>query len=590
MAGETAITQLPSLDHERPAPMPAAVFQNNLAALAAIFPAMAAALREHPLPAHWRPALALDDCPTMRCEPPGAPAAWLDDSAAPQTRATELLRSVTTHDLNLALPSIGTGAELLALLAELPPARSVFVFENEPDRLAAVLRLHDLADALRSMRCVLIPWSDSAALEHLLDHHPGLEPPGQLICFRHTPPAQASRLREVCDRAAQRRASSPPVEPTPPTGGVALVYLGRDAAIQQVAEALTAEAGALGGPVTVHLADRPGRTDPHWHARVLDGRRADFLIVIDGVGPAATAGTCALWHTREPQPGASWPPQWLHLAATPQLAEALRARGVRAVDFWWPAIADDADPPEAAARSACLLADLPDDSAAACGISQPTHEMLWRDVQTRATAEWDRRGAYDAFALLRSAERATGIELHPENLRSHALVAIAERVIPAAVARQIARTLAASDLTVGSLGSGWSAAADLAALADPARGPAAIRDLPPRLLIVGGRRAALGPVLLAAAAAGWPLLVHDPGGEGPAASLRGVLAHNQHFRTFSGAAALAKALREWAEDPAPWLRRAATARKELRSRHSPAQRWIALADHPGWAAAMKGGT
>jgi hypothetical protein len=94
----------------------------------------------------------------------------------------------------------------------------------------------------------------------------------------------------------------------------------------------------------------------------------------------------------------------------------------------------------------------------------------------------------------------------------------------------------------------------------------------PRAAIFGGSLDPLCPALLHAAALGWPLLLHDPGGQTLARGLGGVLQRGQHYLAFTGAADLRAALTVLKDKPAAAHDRAARARAHVLARHTYAQR------------------
>ena len=148
---------LAQLDAYRPATLDPPVFSANLAALAADQPQLADELRQVVLPETWRPALALDDFPTYRLEPPGQPPAWLGGSAVPLTRARARLAKLEFAGKNPALPACGAGAEAHYLLERLPSHLAMYIFEAEIAVLAAVLRVQDWSAAITHGRCALVP-------------------------------------------------------------------------------------------------------------------------------------------------------------------------------------------------------------------------------------------------------------------------------------------------------------------------------------------------------------------------------------------------------------------------------------------------
>lgn len=192
---------LAKLDDLQPATLDPAIWSANLAALATVQPELAQTLAATPLPEHWRPAIALDGFVTYRIEPPATPPAWLGQSAAPLLRARSRLARFDPCGKNPALPTCAAGAEVDFLLGRLAPHMTLFVFEADIRALAAVLHAHDWSSAIGERRCIFVPPADEEAfLRTLLESHPALLPPGDILLPALAPPDRAAELRAMGEK------------------------------------------------------------------------------------------------------------------------------------------------------------------------------------------------------------------------------------------------------------------------------------------------------------------------------------------------------------------------------------------------------
>jgi len=587
-----------ALDDAPPLEPDPSIWPANLSALREQQPDLACRIEATPLPPHWRPVAGLDGFPTWRIEPPGAPPAWLADTAAPQTRAGALLRLEELSERNPALPTIAAGAELKLLLERLAPYQAVYVFEEDATRLAAVLRTIAVDQAVRAGRCILVPAGrEGAFLEETLDRFPGLLPPGMLIALPGVAASRLAQLRDLCASAARsaedarsRRIQSCahlPAEPSaraPDGVRVALVALGPNPLTHHLAEELERAASGLGwkscacvmrGPRTAHVL-------PHCE-RLAEARAALAVCIEHGpaVLPLRPGRIVARWHLQARAVPERLPDDdTLHLAASPYVARALRAAGLseqRLLEFHWacPTTPVEAAPWSPASKTVALVADLPDARAAACRIEQPTHKQLWTRVHQLAAEAWQTPLIGQPAALLARAERASGIELGEQILRDRFLRLIEHALIPAVVLERILGLLCEAAFTVVTIGAGWQrcTAESFQRLAPSFQQlPAQALTTPILAAVCAGSLDPLGPGLFHAAALGWPLLLHHPGGGSPAARLAGILQPGQHCDIFTSSAELRAALDALRAHPQRTQRRCARVRTYLAERHSYGQR------------------
>ena len=180
------------------------VWSSNLAALAVEQIEFVAELRRVSLPETWRPARALDGFPTYRLEEPGQPPAWLADTAVPLKRAEATLAKSISDDKNVALPCLGTGAELVHLLERLPTHVAVFVFESDVKVLAAILQTQDCSIAISQGRCILLPPEREAAfLTAQMEAHPGLLPPHNILLADLVSTERLQELKGICEQVGR---------------------------------------------------------------------------------------------------------------------------------------------------------------------------------------------------------------------------------------------------------------------------------------------------------------------------------------------------------------------------------------------------
>jgi hypothetical protein len=606
--------ELAAFDDALPRSSDPPVWTANLEALRTEQPEFARELEHTALPPHWRPVVALDGFPTYRVEPRDEAARWLAATAAPATRAAALLAKLPASSTNLALPAIAAGAELSFLLGRLSHQRAVFVFEQDPARWVAVLRTIDIAEAIASGRCVLIPpGAEQSLLEELLERHPGLLPPGTIVAPQLCDPARLVQLRKMCEMVAQhtnearlrRLKGLKPRAPLETSGEalhprLAVLALGPDAASHRLAAQLTAAATTLGWNACQRTASSPRDVHalPHYEALVDFG--AGLVICVDhapGTLPLPPGTPVCYWHLHTRDVPAGMPADdTVHLAATPRVADTLRAAGVpseRLLDFHWACPATNGGEPAPRAghqrqsklpNSIILVGDQPDASAAACGIVQPTHKQLWKQLHQTAIRAWETSEITQPATLLRDAERASGITLGERSLYERLVRIIEHVLIPAVVLETILCLLRRESYEVLTVGRGWHRCSNdtlqqsVESIDDlVAQSP----DMPVTAAVFAGPLDPLTPALLLAAALGWPLLIHSPGKTALTSQLGGILHPRQHYEPFAGSRDLCATLDAIRSDPTPVQRRCERVREHMFMRHTYAHRLTAVARQLG---------
>lgn len=577
------------------------VWAANLAAIAAESPSFAESLRATVLPPAWRAVRALDGSPTWRLEAAGEPPRWLGDTAAPRVRAEAQLASVRTGDSNLAVPSVGTGAELDTLLGRMQPQQAIYVFERDARHLAAVLRIRDLAGVIARSRCVILP--PDGELEHilaLLDRWPGMLPPGTLLNVVSAAAGEVRHAQQVCEAAARtaghRRAETlsflrkagAQAAPSGSAPRLALLALGGRAPDVRRARELAAAAERLGWPAELLPGDDPRRADPVFHCRELARFGPTLLVSIGHDLDALPAPPSA--------PALRLVPELIEalrqggragagsLAASPKIAAALRDAGAapeRVIDLWHaaPRALLEAEVPLAAGGTLVFVGDRPDSRAAACGIEQPTHKRLWEALRTQTTERWDTLDVERPAALLRAAEAACGLELRGDSLREQMLRLIELTLIPSVVAERILRLLLAHADEVLLVGNGWrnDTPHRCRLLADDPGGLEPRALAPVCAAIVPQQTDPLSETLLATAALGWPLVVFRSGRRPAASDYGAIIDPTTHALSASSSGALAAAIESVRREHAAALKRAGRLREHLRRGHTYEQRLRQLA-------------
>ncbi len=589
------------------------VWTANLDALRTDQPDLARELEETTLPAHWRPVTALDGFPTYRVEPPGQSPLWLAGTAAPRTRATALLRKEQLSGNNPALPTIAAGAELRLLLELLSHQQAIFVFEQDLTQLAAVLRTTDLADAIEAGRCILVPpKSEPVFLTELLERYPGLLPPATIVALPLPDTKRLEQLRAICEPVARKTnetrnhrlaALRPPAstEASKPVSQprLAVLALGPSPTSHQLSLVLTGAADELGWNTCSRSASGPRNVHALPHYEALADFAAELTICIDHPPralPLPSGKPVCQWHPRTRDIPDSLPDDnTIHLAATPQVADALRTVGVpaeRLLDFYW-AYTESAPPLAGGGlepvppNSVVIVADLPDASASACRIEQPTHKQLWAKLHQTAAKVWETPEILQPTAFLRNVERASGINLGERSL-SERMVRIIEHVlIPAVVLETISQRLQRESFEVWTVGRGWDRCSTdtlrpLAENLDYPRAHTAETPVPIAAAIFAGLLDPLSPALFHAAALDWPLLIHSPGRTPLTPKLGGILHPGQHYEPFAGFKELQTALAAIRSDPTPFQRRRERLREHLRTHHTYARRLTALVEQLGF--------
>lgn len=563
---------LQTLDNPLTTPCDPQVWERNLSALRHSQPAVARWIADRENPG-LRPVVALDGFPTYRSEsdPPG----WFGGTAVPLERARALVDAYYPGDLNATLPCLGAGAELALLLQRLPPLKAVFVFEPDPGMIAAVLRRIDVADDLASLRCIFIRPGAGDALRELLQHRPGLLPPGNILRAWGASDSRLAELRDLCIRTAAeirakraQRVQELLQSPAPPRGGRRIALVAWTSGVEW-ADAIRAAENADSPEFDARAFVSLGPADVHPLACL--ERLAEFgpalCVRVAGSPPQLpVAAPVVEWHVAE-EPAGPVAPERVHLAASPWIEAALRgaSRDARVVPFYWAAPSVEREAAADASGPLVVVASGPGPAIEPPDL--PTHRLIWDRMRALLDARDDLDPALSADALVARAERSADLRL-PDDVRTELAGRAARALIPTWELRTIladARAVA----PVVAVGMGWS-------LDTGSGSDRSVRDwrtfiksrVVPRGVVFPHALDPLTPPLLEAAASGWPVAVQRRDARRAAADFGGVLTPGEHLAIFSTRAELRAWLRQLCDQPEPLMRTARRAAAHVRATHS----------------------
>lgn len=542
------------------------IFARNTRALAETHPEVAKLVAATPLPANLRPVIALDGFVTWRSEPPAQLPQWLGGSAAPRTRATAILQQARFGDSNVLVPTLGAGAEVRLMLDQLNRRQAAFVYEPDLTVLAAVLRTVDLSNGIGSHRCFFLHPDPEPELNRLMNDWPGLKPPTVLLLAPGVAAEIYSDLREICERTVSRTTAarktrlqslftpSPSIAIGPARLAILAGYC--DADERGAATEIHAASVVAGQTATLVATDTPLMGDPLAPLEQIVGDRCSAVLILDShpaQWPSPPRVQRLHWRTKSET---SADPTTVQLAASPLLLESLRESGVPAAkcgSFFW-ATPEFIMPHVDGTGPAQLAWSASDLSPEANGMSQATHQRLWKEIQTVARAELCAGRLAAAVNVLTQAEKAATIRLQDDTLRAALLDRIARRVVPTLAAELATASLQKAGRTV--LGPGAEAATGAAALA-----PAAV--VITTTLIDGWTR----PLALWAGK-GTPVLVFDPSGGLAARQLAGLLEPGRHYEIIRTLDQLPKGIELLCRDDAAYGRAAQRLFSHMQQHHT----------------------
>ena len=600
---------LADLDDAHTIELDADVFQKNIDALRADAPELACRIVTLELPRHWRPVRALDQSPTWRLEPPGLPPQWLDTTAAPRTRARACLAQQRGASVSLALPSIGTGAEVAELLRLISPHATIFAFEHDLRATAAILRVVSLDDALRAGRLILhLPDDEAGSLRAVLQRYSGLRPPARVLALPNADDQRVAAVHALCESVAPqivrdrnerltqcREKLAATATPTETLPRIAILSLSENFGAHALAAEIEVAARTLGWPSACCVARGPRDVDPLPHALAVSELRPSMTVAVNcrpGALPLTIPRPLCQWHVRRITDDAvRFDADVTHLAASPSIAADLRRAGVAEsaiVECFFAAVRTAEPNWSAVGEEIVLFGDRPAADAVSCGIVQPTHKTLWTALHAAANETWGSEAILDPPTLLQRAERTSGVKLGERALRDRMARIVEHVLIPATIIERILRVLREAGRDPLVVGRGWNAGAELGVQAIAAT----VTELEeqrweqrPLAAIFAGPIDPLGPALLQCAARGWPLLIHSPDTPRTRRRFGGVLHAKQHFAPFAGARELRAAIGALEQTPEESLARCRRAVAHVRRQHTLVHRLQDLARACGLSAA-----
>jgi glycosyltransferase involved in cell wall biosynthesis len=441
------------------------IFPANLAALRVRQPEVAQRLEDLALPPGAQIAVGRDGQLVGCTCADDRRVSWLGGSSMPSFSAPALLASYFDKGVNVVLPTIGTGHEPRILAERLPRHCAVFVCEPDWVRLALALRVVDLAELLSAGRMVLVAGDTEQSLTAFLTEHEGYDFPTELYPLPIVRSAEAAALTGALERTGRRidqirrgefecltaalRQDRPSPGPTPRATILSIDAYG--GAVEQ-AECLRLAMERLGWPNTCRVPDAPQHCSLMARVRALAESRPDLVLLLNGTPglvrnaiPADRAPVC--WFLESPvlpaagQEGLSACSRLL--AASAPVRDQLIARGAMpdSITILETGVDDVVFRPlEDAARSApaaapTVVVDGLDLTPKAAGVGLDSHQILWNRLATTvgAAAETYTPAAMDA--LLRRAEKASGVELTDPRLRDEFRSVAASRLGKTGVAR-----------------------------------------------------------------------------------------------------------------------------------------------------------
>lgn len=447
----------------------------NLQALQTRQPDLADHLRALTIPSTVQPATGRDGHPTFRIVGPDGRARWFGGSSMPSISAPEMLAAYSSDGANVVLPGVLTGVEPKIIAERSPAHTAVFVVENDPLAVRLALQLYDYTALIEAGRVLFLLADDlSGRLQRFFAAHPGYEIPTQVVSIPHLTPAQLADLRRRLEEAGARvvaaqhallqslaeRIAARWNHPAPGPGGVAVIGVDARPAGLAWVRRIARACAALGRPHSTCAPSTPDQCHIVARLRAVESASAGLVLFADHFGsrllpwlppnlPRAAWFAPAGAIPDEPFPAAH--PTLTVFAADRSQLDRLRALAV-------PPDSLRVAPPAAAETHADLRAagatDLiavlihaPDDRAAACHLTLPSHQQLWQALRDATRRDIDAVEPDRAEALLAQAERASEVALTDPKLRRLLLGLWQGRVLPAQLAATTVETLAGAGLS-----------------------------------------------------------------------------------------------------------------------------------------------
>jgi glycosyl transferase family 1 len=181
------------------------LFAANLEALRERDRELAARLSTVEIPESVEPVIANDGSVTYRIKQADGRRRWLGSTSVPLIVAQANVKRTNLGSANLAMDSIGSGAEAKAVLQKMAPCQALFVNETDPLHLALVLRLRDFTTELQTGRLVLFLGDDPAQqIEAFLLANPGYNIVTQTITWAWRSDRENQTFAQQLSLAMQR--------------------------------------------------------------------------------------------------------------------------------------------------------------------------------------------------------------------------------------------------------------------------------------------------------------------------------------------------------------------------------------------------
>jgi hypothetical protein len=427
----------------------------------------------------------------------------------PSISVPEVLADFRAPNGNVALPGILTGFEPVFLLERIPSPWGLFVLEEAPANLKSALRLYDYCPWISAGRLVFILGPNPIdGLRRFFETNLGYDFPRTMVTVPQRTGAEMATLQGFLERAAglvaeiqvgelqaiRKRleisrllpSSSSSDEPQPQplrsrSGKAALAVVSTDASRDTLAAArrLERHLQLLDWRHAVCVPDSPSTTHTFARMQAVERASANFVIALNcWLGLLRTwlpsAVNAAAWFVtsldaRDPSKDSGL--REIVFTACANYRHALINRGWPADDVVdCPMAADleivglgetlrsrvpNRNPPGPFSPTIALLADLPDPSPEALGITLPSHLLLWKALIDTGPVPMEPPTDDISNRRLSNAERKSGVSIRDEKVREDFLTIIRTVLIPRLAAQAAAEAAGDSGWKVSLYGVNW---------------------------------------------------------------------------------------------------------------------------------------
>lgn len=572
-----------------------AVFESNMAALRSALPVTARRIWESQPPEALTLTTARDGAPTHTWTDPAGSLCWLGRTTMPVIRAEALVASFQHGGANALLYGIGQGETLRRLLLSMSTYQAVTVIEQVPWVLRVVLGLHDFAADIDRRRLTLFTgheaWDDCRAF--FLSEEGFLTPQRMLSWPWFDPETIAlasDRLADVQttvaeDRAARRDAPKPEkvtVADRPDRARIAVIAHAPDVSLHRLARRMQSAAESLDVSFRRFVLDDPRWVHPAAIEKALRQFAPTILVLLDTVPEASPYAL----------PTA---PLLILSSHAGRLGEALLGRlpdsamlAVRTHNQRQEAIARGLDPsqvvllppattlcprhkPSSYGSRLCIWADEIDVSAKAVGLHLESHRRLWQAARKIIERRVDTYTDEDAEKTIGGAEKALGIRLSSDEVRSGLVQRVRDRLGPGLVRRAYCLTLARRGLAFDLYGEGWTEDEILAAHHQGTRPPLAHEeDFPAHCggLMFLDTSGTLSDRLLDGIASGLTCMVRRHPRDKTPDGIAAVLDADKHLVRFAARDECVRQASSFLSDPTRFVQRGTGAAEHILSAHT----------------------